>query len=292
MKTLLTGKKLKWAVITPKEEKKPPAKKYAEPTEKQIAANNRLARELAEKAKAVAPALHVVETEHFLIFSAWPGSRDKAIGELCERMYRACRKHFDVREPESVFVGKCPVFLFWEKEHFKTFAEEIDKSDFSAATAYVSWKAGRYCHIVIGPVRSYDRFCEVLVHEGTHAFMSRYVSSRALPSWVNEGLAEYTSATLVPRSWSARRRVKAVGEALRKKTDVSYIFERMSMEDFDYGIAHSIVRFMMETNMPGFAKFVTLVKEGTEEKDALKESFNCTHEELLGLWRRAAARNR
>ena len=273
----------------PKHEQPQKVVTYKPASAKEIAANQKRAQDLAQEAKAFAPELHLVETRHFLIFSTWPRSNDAGVADLCEKMHRMnCRK-FEVRRTEDVFAGKCPVFLFWEKEQFRTFAAAVDKDGMAEATGYVKW-SGSYCHIVIGGVRTYEAFCEMLVHEGTHAFMGRYLSSRPVPPWLNEGLADYGAAEMVPRSWSARRHQAAVRKAMRENLDVSYIFEGVSMNDFDYGIAHSLVRFMIESNGPGFAKFVKLVKEGKSEQEALKESFDCTGEQFLQRWRAAAAK--
>lgn len=264
--------------------------KYARAAPAEIAANQKRAKDMAEQAKSFAPALRLVETKHFLIFSSWPPAQNGALAELCEKMYRTCCAQFDIRETENVFAGKCPVFLFCQKDQFERFAADVDRAGTTQAAGYVKFSAGSYCHIVINAIHTYDRFCEVLVHEGSHAFMSRYLSSRILPQWLNEGLADYLAATVLPRSAAAQRHRKAARQALRENIDVTYIFRRLSVDDFDYGIAQSIVCFMIETNRRGFVKFVTLIKEGKSENEALKESFDCTHQQLLERWHAGATR--
>ncbi|MHC4983555.1 MAG: hypothetical protein ACYTF6_10405 [Planctomycetota bacterium] len=263
--------------------------KYAEPTAEEIEANDKRAREIAEKAKTFVPALHLIETKHFLIFSAWQRGRDRSLADSCEKMYATNCRQFDVGAAESVFVGKCPVFVFLEKEHFERFASELDNFRGDVA-GYVHYEGGGYCHIVMNASRGHDRFYEVLAHEGTHAFMRRFLSSHGLPQWLNEGLADYIAAKVAPRSSAAKKYHRAVRKAVRKNIDVSYIFKRLSVNSFDYGIAQSIVRFMIDTNRKGFIKFVTLIKEGKSEEKALEESFNCDHEKLFKIWWSAVSR--
>ena len=110
---------------------------YEVATPDQIAANNAVIRRYAEQARGtIVPALHLKETKHFLIFSAWHGKHDKALAEVCERMYAALCAKFAIPPGENIWVGKCPVFLFWDAEHFERFTTEVDKSNMVGSGGY------------------------------------------------------------------------------------------------------------------------------------------------------------
>ena len=139
-------------------------------------------------------------------------------------------------------------------------------------------------------VRIRSRFYEVLVHETTHAFVGRYLTNRPLPRWLNEGLAEYMSAKLVPQSVAEKRYTKATKKVLREKKDVAYIIEEVGLNELDYGVAQSLVRFLIARDRKDFIRFGKLIKKGTEEQQAMEESFGLSQSQLLTRWRNSAAK--
>ena len=265
--------------------------KFLPPTPEQIQAARALAQDFADKAKAFAPSMHLVETKHFLIFSAWDRSNDKPLAEISERLYQALCRQFDIPATENLWVGKCPIYVFWEQENFSRFTVEVDETNKTESGGYQVQTSEGFCYIVMNAVRDKTRFYEVLVHETTHAFVGRYQTNKPIPRWVNEGLAEYMAATMVPGCSAAMRYVETTKQAVMLKQDVSHVFSEMGANAFDYGIAQSLVRFMIARNRKGFVKFITLIKEGAEEKDALKETFHLTHGELLAAWRSSASKH-
>ena len=53
-----------------------------------IATNRVLAFQYADRTqRTIVPTLHLVETEHFLIFTAWNPSHDASLADVAERMY-------------------------------------------------------------------------------------------------------------------------------------------------------------------------------------------------------------
>ena len=240
--------------------------------------------------------MHLVETEHFLIFSAWNPSNDRALAKVCEEMYEKLHQQFNISRTEPVWIGKCPIYIFWEPAHFLRFTAEVDRvsrsnSSASHADGYHATR-GSFSHIVINGVRDFGasqpeatrRFYEVLVHEGAHAFLNRYISSRSLSRWIEEGLADYMAATLVPMSEASRKHLEGARYGLRRPSAVSRLFEKTELSSIDYGIAQSLVRYLIQTNTDAFITFVQSMKQGTRESDALASAYGLSRSELVRNW--------
>ncbi len=264
--------------------------KYKPVTKEQAAANRKRAIEMGEKTRTFAPNMHMVETAHCLIFTEWDRSNDKPLAEICERMYRALSRQFDIPPKQNIWAGKCPIFIFWEKLHFVQFTQEVDRKRHASAAAYHVQHRGGFCYIVMNRCEKRERFFEWLVHEATHAFLGRYMTNRRVPIWLNEGLAEYMAATLVPECNSAKEHEVAAKRAVKEKRDVRYVLKSTRLDYFGYGIAQSIVRFMIARDRRRFIRFVQLLKEGKKEDEALKLSYGLTQEQLVRGWEQAVTR--
>jgi hypothetical protein len=269
--------------------------RFTKVTQAQIDANHARAAAWAEQAKrSVTDKIHLVETEHFLIYSAWRKSNDDDLARICEKMYEAMCKKFDIPKGQNIWAGKLPIYVFWETAHYKKFVTEVDKAALRSpkllqAGGYNS-QQGAFSYIVLNKAHSKTLFFNLLVHEASHAFLGRYINNRHVPTWANEGIAELMAAQLVPSGTSAKRYGDATRKAIRERIDVSRIFQDVPLDGFWYGIAQSLVRYMIHRDRSGFIQFVKLYKQGKSEADALKEAMGLTHEELLKAWYKSAAR--
>ncbi|MDY6914134.1 MAG: hypothetical protein SVT52_06750 [Planctomycetota bacterium] len=265
--------------------------KYRPATPKQIEANHKLAKQWAEKVRQdIAPKMHLVETEHFLIFSEWALDDDKSLADVCEKMYAAMCRQFGIPAKQNIWAGKCPIYLFRNIGHFRRFTTEVDQADRPEAAGYQRQYSNGFCYIVINAVRNKIQFYGILVHEATHAFLGRYLTNRPVSTWVNEGLAEYMAAMQVPGSWASQRHIYAARVAAKGRADVMRIFQDMEPTELDYGLAQSLVRFMIARDRKAFVKFVKLIKEGESEAEALKKSYRTTHAGLARAWTQAVER--
>jgi hypothetical protein len=262
--------------------------KYRPATSQEAQANLKKASLWAEQAKAFAPALHLVETPQFLIHSTWNRSDDKPLAEVCQKMYQAMCRQFDIPADQNIWAGKCALYLFRQQEEYKRFSTEVCKYGSPDAGGYCGYE-GNFVFLAIGPCRNRNGFYELLVHEASHAFLLRYLTDRALPPWLNEGLAEYMAATLVPGAGAGGKYVRATAEAVRKNRDASGVLNRVGLVDFDYGIAQSLVRFLIARDRAAFVRLVALLKEGADEQQALRQSYDLTRDQFLSEWRKAAA---
>ncbi|MDA1277845.1 MAG: hypothetical protein O2960_27935 [Verrucomicrobia bacterium] len=270
--------------------------KYPIPAIPVIEQNRSQAIAWAETARrTIVPTMHLVETDHFLIFSAWNPSNDRALRNVCEEMYAKLSRQLNVMPSEPVWIGKCPIYVFWKTQDYLRFTAEVDKTsarraDVFHAAGYHSTR-GLFSHIVLNGAEDFgqtrdgaiQRFYEVLVHEGTHAFMNRYVTGRTIPVWVEEGFADFMAATLVPLSDANLKYAKSARREL-ERGGLSKILDKKRLNYSEYGVAQSLIRFMIRSNPQAFHKFIILLKNGKNEADALRESYRASREDLLRNW--------
>ena len=272
-----------------------PAATYLPVTPAQRVANEIRAGKLADRTReAVASELRLLETAHFLIYTNRAKTSDRFLTTYCESLYRSLRRRLHVPGGTPIWAGKCPVFLFATEDQYENFCRDVaDRGTPTGSGHYAV--TGDFVYLAIRAAKSTTRIREVLAHEATHAFLSRYVSTRPLPKWVNEGLAEHVAATMVPGCAAAHRWLPAVRLALTRNKDVSSVLRDVRLDSFDYGIAQSFVRFLIERSPTRFMRLVRRLKAGRDTAGALADSFVMTEERFLaawGAWARLKARRR
>lgn len=260
-------------------------------SEAEIARNRNVAMAWFEKArKDICPDLHLIETRNFLIFSAWPHKDDARLGDSCEKMHAHLRQEFMLPRGQQVWAGKLPIYLLEDKQQYRRFTEEVDGRKSPDAGGYMSQQSDGFCHMVLNHVSGATYFYGLLVHEGTHAFLARYVTTAVLPTWLNEGLAETMAAQLVPECAAAGRYVAATRTAVQRNIDPSPLFKGVTLNEQDYGMAQSLVRFLLARDRKAFVQLIKLLKAGTEETASLSRAYGLTREELVRQWKAASQR--
>ena len=271
--------------------------KYDVPTAEEVLQSQATISSIFDRAKKdINPNLHRIETAHFTIFSGLPTAVDTGIGQTMERMYQALRKQFEVGKDESVWIGKCGIFLLSAKpdNQFFDFATKIDNFNPNRAS-----KAGAYIHcasthayVVMPPppderkAREMEYWKCTLIHESTHAFLFRYLGNARVPLWLNEGIAETIACQIMGSRILEGHMRQANKQAMLPKNfaDVTQVFNNVGLTQFDYGIAQSWVRFLASTNPKAFLRFVTLCKQGMDDEVAMKEAFKLSRPDFLKVW--------
>jgi hypothetical protein len=241
---------------------------------------------MGKNALAGAPKLRRIETPYFYLYSAFENKEDdKRYRDTAERMFAELCKQFGVN-PKAVWIGKCPIIAFNETRQYVAFCKTIgfgeDRAEKSAGVTLIR-SDGMVC-IVLNNVQTETHFFHTMVHEGTHGFMARFVTMRNLPAWVNEGIAEHMSARLVPDSPARALWQEATKLVLANERKPESIFDGVNLDAFDYGMAHALVRHMIDKNGKAFSQFVRLLKQGESEAAALKASYRMDRSALLRDW--------
>jgi hypothetical protein len=268
-------------------------------SEAEIKANREKAQAWAKYAKKnINRNIHLVESDHFWIYSAWNRNQDKALKDICEKVNATLCKQFNIPVSHNIWAGKCAVYVFWEKRDYQKFSVDVVKFERGAEAGGFCGYRGDFVFVVMGPARSKAWFTELLVHETTHAFIARYRSSRSIASWVNEGVAEFMCSTLLPRCNAVNKVTMATREAARQNKPIAHVFEAVGLNSFDYGIAQSLVRYLIARDRKAFIEFFDLLKLGKRGEDgkrsnpldteaALQEAYGLNYKTLEAAWRKA-----
>ena len=82
-------------------------------------------------------------------------------------------------------------------------------------------------------------FGAVLVHETAHGFLFRMRSSGRIPSWMNEGVAEWVAAVVVPQADLINRRMPELLSNLRQTGSLGGDFfdDERNIQGWQYGAA-------------------------------------------------------
>ncbi|HOD82425.1 MAG: Carbohydrate binding module (family 6) [Planctomycetes bacterium ADurb.Bin126] len=258
----------------------------------QAAVNRKYAEALAEKGKQIAPALHLIETPHFLIYSSWSPGQDKALSENMEGIYSAMLKQFALPPQTNVWAGKCVLYVFWEKSHYQAFATRVMETDYARAAGF-QYHRGHFVCIVIGNTPTRDWFYEILVHESSHAFLARYINPRPVPDWINEGIAETLVCDVLEpkgvRTQARNKLLSACRTAVRERRDISHVFKEVRLVAYDYGLAQGLVQFLIASDRRAFITMVRLIKQGKSDEEALREAYSISREQLAERWLRTVA---
>lgn len=246
-------------------------------------------KELRDRITKAFPGMQVAETEHFLVTTNIPIPQMQPYVASLDKMYDMMCKLYRIKEGTRVFKGKALIAAFLNREEFYRFEVEFMQNP-DPVGAY------GICHnrsdgiVVVGCYRG-DRpneFGHMLVHETSHGFIFRFNTPVRVPSWVNEGMADYIGATIVPGSVSMKLREKEAHERMLQTRSMGGILSvQTNIDAWQYGVASSLTRFLIQTNSKSYVEFVEDLKEGAPWQEALQKRFNGTPEELVAAYGKA-----
>ena len=176
---------------------------------------------------------------------------------------------YAIQDKDSVWPGKLPVVAFSDASAF----EECEKTFFGSfhrrrdvPRACDKMSDGQVivtCHCGKDP----NYFACVLVHETTHGFNHRYLSAVQLPSWLDEGIAEWTAMNVVHKHEGVVGKVQtALTRAKMQGNLGGDFFSDKNIQPWQYGISTSMVNFLIRSSGKKFRKMLDAIKLGTSGK--------------------------
>jgi len=234
-------------------------------------------------------AFQLNETQYFLFYSnISPDQAEGVVADL-DRMYVELGKLFGLLKETNIWRGKCVVLAFAEKSEFERCEVEVMGRPPNPT-------AQGLCHpfedgkVVVTCYRGSDPnfFRSMLVHETTHGFVHLYRSNAGVPSWINEGLADWVANLVVSESTVVPRRQRDALAKARAMGSMGGMFNAQGNIDvWQYGLASGLTEFLIQTNLQAYGGLITLVKEGVTWQDALRELYGVTPEELAAEYGRS-----
>jgi hypothetical protein len=143
------------------------------------------------------------------------------------------------------------------------------------------------------------KWAMVLTHEFTHAFVARYRTSRRVPRWLNEGIAEVVghSVGVFPGNEDEQMRAfrkkknETYGIAKLVAAEVSSVQDLFDEHNMPLGIAYPVMESMVDTLVQheprdgAFVDYFNALKDGMEPEEALKKYFGVGYVGFEKAWR-------
>jgi hypothetical protein len=192
-----------------------------------------------------------------------------------------------------VWLGeKAPIFAFLERDEFTGFEAryfpEARAALASLGNVYGLSHLSPSGEVVIACYRGSDPhdFGQMLVHETSHGFIHRYKTKKQLPNWVDEGMADLIGAEMVPGSVAVKNRELAAREMLAQRRSLGGMLSAKRIDAWQYGVASSLNRFLLQASRDRYARFVEALKEGMPWDEALRDAYGSTPVEMLSQYGR------
>lgn len=236
------------------------------------------------------PSLTKTATHEFLVATDIPPQQMGPFVANLDSMHDVLCDLYGIPRGEPVWKGKCLVVAFLREEDFLAFEERF--MDVRVGGVHGLCHQSSDGRVVMACHRGDDAptFAHMLVHETSHGFNHRWLSPVRVPSWLNEGIAEWVGSQIVPISNQVQLKESAALAMMRASGRVGDTFFAggdAKIQPVQYGIASSLVRFLLTRDREKFAAFIRGVKEGLSVEDALQASYRATLDELLLAYGRA-----
>ncbi|MFM7137135.1 MAG: hypothetical protein ACKO1M_08705, partial [Planctomycetota bacterium] len=145
------------------------------------------------------PKLEVAETHEFIVVTDIPATEIAPYVASLDSMHDLLCDLYGIPRGEPVWKGKCLVVAFRDEGEFHAFEARFMRAGIPRGVHGLCHQAsdGRVimaCH----RGDDADAFAHMLVHETSHGFNHRWMSPCRLPSWLNEGIAEWVGTQVVP----------------------------------------------------------------------------------------------
>jgi hypothetical protein len=245
-------------------------------------------KEFAEETKkTMGKELRLYETKYFLLYSDLPVQEAKNWSGLLDRMYAKLAEMFGIEKGVNVWRGKALVFVFAADADYRRFQVAMHQTDPGESDGMCHSYGDGMVHIAFYRQPEELEFAHVLVHESVHGFLHRYKTPVNIPSWANEGLAEWIANQLVPRPGRAQESHRYAKYVLQQHGSLGEFFETDHIVGWQYPVAEMLTTFMIERNKKGYVAFINGLKEGLGVEEALETKYKAPRDRVVDAFARA-----
>jgi len=231
--------------------------------------------------------MQLYKTEYFLLLTDIPPNQVKPYLVQLDQMNEALGRSFGFEEGHNVWRGKAVIVAFLQEAAFHEFERDtLSNEDVAGAQGIChSYANGR---VVVGCYRgnSASFFGVVLVHETAHGYIHRYRSTARIPSWINEGIADWVAGRAVRLSNTVRERQQAAARRIRLTRTLGGFFELEQIEAWQYGLASSMIDLLIAIDNDQFRRFFKDIKNGYVWHESLMRHYEMTPAQLADAYGR------
>lgn len=226
--------------------------------------------------------LQLVETKYYLFYTDMPPETVGIFIAYLDSMYDELSRAFGIPAGKNIWCGKCVVVAFQEQDTFQAFEEVMFENRGETAQGLCHGVSDGKVIISCWKGKQDIFFANLLVHETSHGFIHRWMSTVHVPSWVNEGIADWVAATVV-KDKEVQRRQKAAIQRIQQTGSLGGTFfeESGTIESWHYGVASSLVELMLRIDHTRYREFLTGIKEGISSEESLQKAYGMTQEQLV-----------
>ncbi len=240
---------------------------------------------------AVAP--HRIITKRFLLEVSVPPEMGRKYADLCEKAYKKFCRIFHVEPAETVWKGKCIVYLFANRDQFVRFAALAHRSERGMRSGGYTRVRAAYPEIALFLHRNdHIRLQQTLVHEMTHVFVSLFRKPGSVPTWLHEGCAqffEFQHYAGRSRLGYSRKLMKHLVAKNKHRPLAQLMKDKFQPTDqVSYAQSWSLLDFLINAakgSSRRTSQFLLLVKQGQPPESALKAAFGWDMARLEALWK-------
>ena len=244
------------------------------------AATEEMRKEAAAAMEVAGIRFDPVETGFFILCGDLPRADMQALGAQLDRMYQRVSSMLAVPDGLNLFWGKAVILCFEKQDTFRLAEAAVFKHKASEWLRGICHQQGPKVFISIYRGNDPTEFASTMVHETVHGLVHRYATPLRIPTWANEGFADWVARECVPGSRVDQSRRKQGLEWLRKGGDPQRVMA-MAMEDgtwpgedsVGYAVSYLMVDLMIADRAPKFGAWVKAVKGGKPWQQALTEDF-------------------
>lgn len=258
---------------------------WPEYTQEQCDEATKREKEIAEKLKEEVPNLSLYETKYFVVFSNANPRDIASVATNLDTMHLLVSKMYQV-DPDKVYKGKLPVYIFATKDQFMYYERTYMKNNDPEGAAGICHSSGERTVVTTFIGTNPNEFAHVLVHESSHAEIWAYRSQVGIPSWFNEGLADYVGIKIVPQAPGATGRRKQAMDLLRQTGTLGGLFSKRQIAPVDYGISSLLIEFLVRTDDQKFVDLMDLMKAGMSFDEAIVQSYGASPQDLSAAFGR------
>lgn len=226
----------------------------------------------------------LVETNYFFFLTDLTPSEVNGYIVYLDAMYEELCKAFGIPQEKNIWCGKCMIVALRDKATYLHFESAVMKYNKAEGTQGLCHQEYDGSVLFAGYKGTNNFFGHVLVHETSHGFVHRYLSSTRAPSWLNEGMADWLAHQVVKGDKIIRRqRSSAAKMKLRGTWGDILTAPRISSDQ--YGVSSVLVDILLKRDRGGqFKKYFDGIKEGRDPEACLKEFFKLNYQALEVLY--------
>jgi thiol-disulfide isomerase/thioredoxin len=249
------------------------------------------------------------ETERFLFYSDLPANLINSLYlPYLDQMYAQLCGAFGLDATKNIWKGKATIVAYSSEDDFAKFEHAF----YGDVPSDIHAQGLAHCHgdgvvrISCFAGRDPSYFAGLLVHETTHGFEWRYRSGDPVPSWLNEGAAEWCANRVVATDKAILHKVeRAVRQMQQTHSLGGDFFTATHISEWQYGAAASITDFLVNYDPAAraakssarasrakpktlpYRKLIDGIKDGLPWESALQEAYGLSPEQLAqayGQW--------